>query len=158
MPSCTRSKFSSLCPIPGISDHDTVVSDYDTKAHTTQAHQRKIYRFGKANWDQIKKDLKAESDAIIHDYNSGSSAPNLWNRFKESLQSNIDKNIPSSPAKRHCSLPWLSPSLRRMLRQKQRLFQRVKHSGNWDTYRDFQRTCRRAMMNRISSVGKFKKD
>ena len=32
-----------------------------------------------------------------------------------------------------------------MLRRKQRLFQRAKHSGNWNTYRDFQRTCRRVL-------------
>ena len=46
--------------------------------------------------------------------------------------------------KRRSSLPWLGPSLRRMLRRKQRLLQRAKQTGNWNTYRNFQKSCRRA--------------
>ena len=127
-----------------ICDHDIVVSDFDIKPHTTPVHSGKVYRFSKANWDHLKKDLETNSNSITQDYNNRSTSSDLWNKFKNSLQTAINKNIQSSLMKKRSSLPWLSPSLHRMLRRKQRLLQRAKQTGNWNTCRNMKKSCRRA--------------
>ena len=43
------SLVKSPSSIPGISDHDMVVADFDIKPHTTKQKPRKYYKFHKAN-------------------------------------------------------------------------------------------------------------
>jgi hypothetical protein len=49
--------LKSTTIIPGISDHDIVVSDFDTKPHTTPPAIRKRYKFHRAAWDKLKEAL-----------------------------------------------------------------------------------------------------
>ena len=49
------SLIKSTTNAPGISDHDMVITDMDIKPNYSFSKPRKIYKFAKANWDEIKK-------------------------------------------------------------------------------------------------------
>ena len=48
----------SVSTIPGISDHDIIVLDADLKAERTKKAPHKVYKWDKANWEQLKQCTK----------------------------------------------------------------------------------------------------
>ena len=52
------SLMKSSVSVPGISDHDIVVTDFETKPYYQKTPSRKCYIYGKANWDQLNKSLE----------------------------------------------------------------------------------------------------
>ena len=55
---------------------------------------------------------------------------NLWSFSKNTLHKLNDKFVPFIYAKTNSNLPWVNPRIRREIRKKERLFKRVKRSGN----------------------------
>ena len=140
-PSLVKSSTS----IPGISDHDIVITDFDVKPYASPQKPRKCFKFGKANWHQMKTELNSLEQEISEEKRKGADVNTLWTTFKDRLQSSIDKNIPTFMLKTRHSLPWITPQLKRMLKKKQRLFKKARSSRNWSGYREFQKHCRREL-------------
>ena len=59
------SLIKSTANAPGISDHDMVVVDFDTKLFYAKQKPRKCYTFSKANWDQLKANISELSQEIL---------------------------------------------------------------------------------------------
>ena len=55
-------KFS--VSVPGISDHDIVVTDADIKPIYTRQKHKKVYKWKQANWENIKSDCETLTDGI----------------------------------------------------------------------------------------------
>jgi hypothetical protein len=71
-------KVHTLPPL-GLSDHDVVYTEADIWL-------RKILRYDKANWDNIKFDLEDTLKKIININNDAKSTVNeMWNLFKNKL-------------------------------------------------------------------------
>jgi hypothetical protein len=43
--------------VPGISDHEIIKTDFETKVHHQKTTPRKCYIYSKDNWNTINKDL-----------------------------------------------------------------------------------------------------
>ena len=110
------SLVKSSSSIPGISDHDMVVADFDMKPHTAKQKPRNYYKFQKASWDKLKTDLDITAKTIQKQYNDNQSADDMWTYFKNSLQNSMDRHIPSASTKKHSRLPWINRPLLRLLR------------------------------------------
>ena len=149
-PSLTKSNST----IPGISDHNTIVTDFDTKPHVSATPPRRIYKFHKADWDTMKEELDKEVQTVVNQYNNGDGVTPLWTSFRTLLQKAMDRSIPSRLQKKRTSLPWLTHAIKKMLKRNQRLFRRAKQTNNWTAYRLFQkhskRECRRAEWSHIN--------
>jgi hypothetical protein len=104
---------------------------------------RKRYLYSKANWDKIDNEIakicveinKMEKDQI--DINT------IWETFKRKLKAAIDENIPSKIFKRNNNLPWMTKSLRRMVRRKVRLYRATRKSKQWTEYKKHQKECKK---------------
>ena len=153
-PSFTKSNST----IPEISDHDIIVTDFDTKPHVSATPPRKIYKFHKADWDTLKEELDKGAQTVVKQYNNGDGVATLWTSFRTLLQKAMDRSIPSRLQKKRTSLPWLTHSIQKMLKRKQRLFRRAKQTNNWTAYHLFQkhskRECRKVEWSHIN--GKIK--
>ena len=79
------SLIKSTSNTPGISDHDIVVVDSDTKPFYVKQKPRKSFVFSKANWEQLKINITELSAEIVRLYRSGSSVQHLWDIFKKDL-------------------------------------------------------------------------
>ncbi|CAG2186661.1 unnamed protein product [Mytilus edulis] len=128
---------------PGISDHDMIVTDCDTKPHYQSKKPRKCYIYSKAKWEDLHKDLTILSTNIIEMYHSGATVQELWDKFKTDLYSNLDNHIPSKLIRSKTSLPWINHKIRKMFKKKTRLYQQAKKTNNWTNYRHFQKECKR---------------
>ncbi|CAC5371135.1 unnamed protein product [Mytilus coruscus] len=128
---------------PGISDHDMIVTDCDTKPHYQSKKPRKYYIYSKAKWEDLHKDLTILSTNITEMYHTGATVQELWDKFKTDLYSNLDNHIPSKLIRSKTSLPWINHKIRKMFKKKTRLYQQAKKTNNWTNYRHFQKECKR---------------
>jgi hypothetical protein len=117
--------------IPGLSDHHIIITDTIIKPTYNQNKPQKCCLYSKANWNKIDNEIakicveidKMEKDQI--DINT------IWETFKRKLKAAIDENIPSKIFKRNNNLPWMTKSLRRMVRRKVRLYRPCRKSKQW---------------------------
>ncbi|CAG2218191.1 unnamed protein product [Mytilus edulis] len=138
---------------PGISDHDMIVTDCDTKPHYQSKKPRKCYIYSKAKWEDLHKDLTILSTNIIEMYHSGATVQELWDKFKTDLYSNLDNHIPSKLIRSKTSLPWINHKIRKMFKKKTRLYQQAKKTNNWTNYRHFQKECKRQIRKADNGYG-----
>jgi len=135
----------SSSSVPGISDHDAVVTDFDVKPQKSRQKPRKCFKYRKANWEQMEADMNDAAKDIEDAQAAGADVETLWSTFRDSLSNTMKRNIPTFTLKQSQSLPWLNASIKRLLRRKKRLFQRAKSSNSWSPYRHFQKHCRKEM-------------
>jgi hypothetical protein len=50
--------------VPGISDHEIIITDFETKVHHQKTTPRKCYTYSKANWNTLKKDLNTLNEIV----------------------------------------------------------------------------------------------
>ena len=132
---------------PGISDHDIVVVDSDTKPYYAKQKPWKCFMFSKAKWDQLKANVKEISAEIVRLDKCGSPIHHLWQIFKTDLMKAIEANIPSKMKTSNHSIPWITRDVKRALRRKARLYKKAKKSNKWGAYRQCQKECKRQLRN-----------
>jgi len=110
IPSLVKSSVS----VPGISDHDIVVTDFDIKPVYSSNKPRKIYLFNKANWEKIKEECTLISGSIL-------SLPltvdieEMWNLFKTKILNCIENKVPSRMFKSKNTLHWINHKIKSTL-------------------------------------------
>ena len=135
--------------IPGLSDHEAIIVDSDLKPEYTKKTPRKVYSYSKADWTSIKQEMNDFTTGYLESLPS-LSVEDGWSMFKTKLQSTIDKYIPSRMTSSRQHLPWITPTIRRMVKKKQRLYNRAKKSGrtkHWDMFHCLKRDTRKALRN-----------
>ena len=106
-------KVNTLPPL-GLSDHD-VYTEADIWLRKVRQQSRKIFKYDKTNWDNIKSDLEDTLNKIININNDTKSTVNeMLNLFKNNLTESIDKNIPHKMLIYKHRLPWVHNKLRKM--------------------------------------------
>ena len=128
---------------PGISDHSSVTAEVALKAKISKKKPQKVYMYGKADPEDLKRNLTTLRDSFLA-ASSGRSASDNWARFTKSLMDIIDKLVPQKIVRERHDLPWLNKSICMKIKQKNRLHWKAKKAkpGNgqnrWDTYRKAQ--------------------
>jgi hypothetical protein len=138
------SLVKSSTTVPGISDHDIVVVDSDTKPHYNRQKPRKTYYFNRSNWQDLRSKCTDISTVVSKQLDDGHDIHTVWNYFKTSLLQVIENHVPSRYKRKNNAVPWLDRNLRRMLRRKGRLYTQARKTGKWNNYRHIQRECKRA--------------
>ena len=151
------SLIKSTANAPGISDHAMVVTDADIKPQYTFCKPRKLFKFGKANWQEIKKSCSDISNHVMEQVKSSSTnIENLWTYFKTNLLETVDKNVPSKMSRPKKSSPWINRNISKQLKKKSRLYRKAKSSGKWEKYRHFskevKKNIRKAEWNHVNNV------
>ena len=137
--------FRNSTSVPGISDHDMVVSDIDTKPIITKQQRRKCFIFSKANWSDLNKAI-SEIEKPIHDMILDNKTVNeVWIFFKNILMKKVEELIPSKMSGSRPKSPWINREVKKMLKKKHRLFKQAKKSNNWTNYKQFQKECKRTL-------------
>ena len=110
--------FETIPPI-GEADHDILSLEITVSLRRCKHKPRQVLKYSKANWDNIKQDLKT----IYHKINQSQDSQDIdsmWNLFKDSLQMSISKNIPTKTTKYDNKLPWISDELRKKMNKYRR--------------------------------------
>ena len=121
-----------------------VVTDSYSKPYYNKKKPRKVFLRAKAYWDKIKDEMLKMSSTLIDKFNEGNSqVQELWEYFKNSVNSVMEENIPSKTFRNNNSLPWFNKKLKRLVRRKTSLYNQAKKTHQWSDYRKFQKHCKR---------------
>ncbi|XP_072048916.1 uncharacterized protein [Amphiura filiformis] len=114
---------------PGLSDHDGVpLIDLNIKPQTIKQKPRKLYMFKKADMEGLQKGMGNFTSNIVS--GNTTSVEHDWNEFKDGIFKCMDENIPTKMSSMRNNTPWITPEIRRKLREKQRLYNKAKETGN----------------------------
>jgi len=128
--------------IPGISDHDMVITDSDIKPVKSTSKSRKVLHYNKADWAKAKENTALFQSQFLKDAPDRSVEDN-WAFLKSHINSMINKHIPSKMCRPNRDLPWFNRPLKKAIRRKHLLYNKAKKSGSksaWDKYKQFKKS------------------
>ena len=105
---CNKPSLVKSCiSIPGISDHSIVLTDCNLKTPITNKPQRRVYRWSKADWHEIKGLTTTFAESFLALANSRSVNDNylVFRKFMEGL---LKTDIPSKLTGSRHNLPWIN--------------------------------------------------
>jgi len=107
------------CNSPGkLSDHDVVACTLNCAPPIKRKPKRKVYLFGKGDYNALRRELETFKDMFIHSFTQSSSIERDWSMLKESILNAANKAIPSKTISGKDKLPWLTNHLRRLICRK----------------------------------------
>ena len=87
------------------------------KPQYTFSKRRKIFKFGRANWEQIKKSCSGISAYVMEQAKSSTTnIEQLWTYLKKNCWK-LDKNVPSKMTRSKKSSPWINRNLAKQLKK-----------------------------------------
>ncbi len=154
--------IDSVKPIPGISDHDSIIQvNFKLAPQVQKSKPHKIWKYNKANFDAIKEDLSAN----YADFASNSTSRTVdenWDSFQSTLLKSMDQNIPSKMSSTRFNVPYMSGEIRRLTRRKQRVYnksncanrtKRAKYRAKFEQLRkQVQKTFRQARVDYLNNI------
>ncbi len=151
----------SVDVIPGVSDHDGIVSaDFLISSRRIKQPRRKIFLYKKGDFNKINEDIVNYSETVTQEVYDNSSANDLWLGLKDNLLSTMNRHIPSKMIKPNTNLPWFKQSHKRTIRRKHRAYNRARRTGldsDWENFKGIRRSSdrelRRARSDYLHEVG-----
>jgi hypothetical protein len=108
----------------GLSDHDIVYVEAGIWLKRIRETPRKIFKYKKANSDNIKADLDIIHSDILKVYNTA-DIDSIWELFKTRLVKSMETNVPSKMLTYKHRLPWITNSLRKLISKKKNCIKNV---------------------------------
>ena len=103
--------------VPGISDHEAVVTDFDTQEQRARSKPRRRYSYSGANWENLNAETGNITERINKMDEEGTSIDIMWNELKTLLLSAVEENVPSHTQRRNNRYPWINTEAERLLRK-----------------------------------------
>jgi polyhydroxyalkanoate synthesis regulator phasin len=124
--------------------------DADIKPQNNKPKARKIYSYGKVNWDNIKDKATKLADRIVMTIDQGKhTVDDLWCMFREGLLKIQEEQVPSTMRTSRYNLPWFNNKLKRLVRKKHRLYAKAKkhphQPENWQKYKNIKKEVQNAI-------------
>jgi hypothetical protein len=152
-------RFTRVEVIPGVSDHDIVFCELDIKPVKNKQKARQIPLYNKARWDTIREDLAVIMATVSSLSTTDANIDELWGVFKNGLEKSVSANVPHKTAKSKDNIPWITPEIRKHIRQRDRLYKRMKKSSDQNDRKKFrelrrnvQKELRRAYWTYIEDI------
>ena len=131
--------------IPGILDHDMVVTDIELKPQYNKPKRRETFRLKNAKWSDIKSFISSKGEDIIQNKHS---VEEKWQELKECINKTLSINVPKKMTSKRHNLAWLTKTEKKLISKKHKLFLRAKQSGSkelWKKYKLHKRKTQRAV-------------
>jgi len=114
-----------------LSDHEIVSCHLIIRTKHVKTIKRKCYLYNKGNYDKMRDDTKIFSKEKY--FNGQQNTRNIednWKMIKTFMQQAVEKHVPSKICKGKKSLPWITQSIRSMIRKRNKLHKRAKETGS----------------------------
>ena len=128
--------ISNYTPLPGVSDHEMILTISDVQAKRLKPVSRKILLWNKADIQNIRNDLSTFSSNYLISVTINTPVKEQWRIISTHLTQTIDNLVPSKMSTTRFNQPWITRQLKRLARKKSRSYKKAKQS---DDPRDWQR-------------------
>ena len=117
--------------LPGISDHDMILADCFFKPSLSIPKRREIFLYKKANWDNIKYDMKKLNNTILEEIGTGKyTIEEIWEKLKSGINDSVKQHVPSRKSRKNNNLPWVNRNLEKEIKKKRKLHSKYKNIGS----------------------------
>ncbi|KAL8610270.1 hypothetical protein ACOMHN_062002 [Nucella lapillus] len=110
--------------------------------HRSRPPRRKIFLWKKADVEGIRKDVKEFANTYQYpDPSTPNALEQMWSDIKQMLSETVEKRVPSKTSAARHTNPWITTSIRRAIRRKQRAHKKARMTGkkkDVDRYRRIQ--------------------
>ena len=134
----------------GMSDHDLVITELDLKIKPPKKKPRKIFLFKRADVDRLRESISSNLEVLRHiECESASELDDLWIKCKSTILDAVEQNVPSKNISGRWHVPWLTPSLKRAIRKKQRLYRKAKQRKtheSWAKFKNFRKATKSKLL------------
>lgn len=116
--------------IPSISNHDTVLFEVDVAVKSAPKPPRRVYQFLKGDYEGLR-DLHLSSccDCNLASSPKDRTVDENWSIISDFIKETINKFIPSKMTKSKCRLPWISPTIKKLMNKHDCAHKKAKRSG-----------------------------
>ena len=123
---CTNNQniVTNIQTHPGISDHDIVTCDINMSLKFKRKPPRKIFSYDKADTESLRSSLTENAKDFLASSPENNSVDTNWNKFKDIVNSHMDKFIPYKMSKAKQSFPWINQTIKREMRKRDRLYRK----------------------------------
>ena len=142
-----------------LSDHEVVEITSRIKPSRKKQVKRKIHLWNKANLNNIKNDASKFSSAFLEKHNTSENPNHLWKCIKDSLNNIINEHVPTKTTSTKLNQPWLNTEVKRLIRQKNKLYKKQKSTNcnkiknkYQEIKRKTQKECRKAHENYLNDI------
>ena len=104
--------------LPGISDHDLVLSEVSTKPVETRQPPRSTYLYKRADWEGFKT-YKEKVKEDIYANSTSKSVEELLISFKSSVNEGLARFVPCKNIGSKRILPWITQAIKRLIRKRE---------------------------------------
>ena len=144
--------------IPGISDHEIILSDCTITPVYNKKKPRQVYMYSKADWVKIKEQAKEFQVKYLAEQTNKTVNEN-WSAIKSFITSTMNEHIPSKKSSSRVDPPWLTRELKRKCAKNKRMFKKSRRTGQQKHKQQYHehkkatmRACRRAHWDYINSI------
>ena len=118
------SLITKCTTLPGLSDHDIVITESKIKACKVFQMPRAVTIWKKANIQAIKNETKDFSDYVSNQ--EFLNVENMWKEIHNHLNKMMKTHIPTKMSSKKYHQPWITTKLKRLARRKQRAWRKAK--------------------------------
>ena len=137
--------------IPGISDHEAVLTSFMTQVVYHKGSKRKRYLWNRVDFQEMSIEMIRFTAWFTDHFCIDTPIEHLWFHIKSMLLNLIDKYVPSKMVTNSNRQPWVNRHIKQLGRRKKKCYKRAKVSNSpsdWLHYKSFkkemQRECRNA--------------
>ena len=131
-----------------MSDHEAVVFCVDMESKTTYNEiEYKATLYHKANLESIKGDLSSFQTSFLESDLYSRSVEQNWCDLKNAITVTVSKNVSHKTIRSRTSLPWINKEIKRNMRKRKRLYNRVRKRNSNEDWNVYQK-----MKNSINSM------
>ena len=92
----------------------------NSKPSTTKQKPRKVYLYNKADITELKAEVLGISSNFKEKELSNTNVNDLWIELRDRLKSAVDTHVPSKVVRKRTFTPWITKTIKRWLKRKQR--------------------------------------
>jgi hypothetical protein len=120
------SLVSKYKPLPGLSDHDIVMTDNKILCTRQKPIKRTIYLWKNVDIVNMKIDTNTLSSNILkHKHDLQKNIENIWNQLKQGIDNIINTNLPSKQSSATFTNPWANTTIKKLSRRKKKAYNKA---------------------------------
>ena len=134
--------------VSGMADHDAVSAELDTAVKYSRKQPRTVYLYKKGDMEGVKQYLEDFKDTFLDTNPMENQIEDNWNSFKKAIADAMDKFIPKKQLSSWQDVPWMTTTVKRMIRKKKRLWNKSKRSKadkDWESFRNLRKAVKTKM-------------
>ena len=102
--------------------------------HKINQSHREIYLYHRADWDSIKQDMISLVNSPDFSSPNNRSIDELWMKFNDTVLHSMVSHIPHKFTRTQCDLPWLTSTIRKQIKKRNKLYHQYETSRSPEIY------------------------